>query len=185
MSELFDYAYNRQPANLDKYPSKYRITVQGTINEVVDNNSINFLAAAPPDLRSSFSGSGFPFANASQAFDNTPNKGVANVDQGTFSIDLVYPNSYYVGLGSLLEPPKVFISYISKGIKKETFIQISDPIPFRSLTYPNIETVPRKGPTFYDNEPLPIRTQEQILRDSAYPTNYKTPCNFWGSKPPL
>ena len=37
----------------------------------------------------------------------------------------------------------------------------------------------------FDKEGLPIRTQEQILRDSGYPKDNRVPDNFWGLKPPL
>ena len=37
---------------------------------------------------------------------------------------------------------------------------------------------------FYYNPDLPIRTQEQILIDSAYPCSNQEPNNFWGLTPP-
>ena len=54
------------------------------------------------------------------------------------------------------------------------------------LTYPQTPiTISRESPKFYDGGfQMPIRTQEQILRDSAYPSNNKMPKNFWGLKPP-
>ena len=48
-------------------------------------------------------------------------------------------------------------------------IQIDEGIPFRTLTYPSPPSkAPRTSPLFYHcgNEGLPVRTQEQILRDS-------------------
>ena len=32
---------------------------------------------------------------------------------------------------------------------------------------------------------LPVRTQEQVLRDSGYPEDNRMPDNFWGLKPPM
>ena len=32
---------------------------------------------------------------------------------------------------------------------------------------------------------LPIRTQEQVLRDSSYPEDNRMPSDFWGLKPPI
>jgi len=37
---------------------------------------------------------------------------------------------------------------------------------------------------FYCNNNLPVRTQYQILVDSAYPTVNNVPKNFWGTMPP-
>ena len=39
---------------------------------------------------------------------------------------------------------------------------------------------------FYKSlQTLPVRSQEQILRDSAYPKKNKMPKNFWGLTPPV
>jgi hypothetical protein len=54
------------------------------------------------------------------------------------------------------------------------------------LSYPMQNTLPRKDAMFYKYGWLmPVRTQEQILRDSAYPDENKMASNFWGLKPPL
>ena len=59
-------------------------------------------------------------------------------------------------------------------------------IPFRMLTYQQTPvTVSRDSPNFYNGGfNLPVRTQEQILRDSAYPDKNTMPKNFWGLRPP-
>ena len=51
------------------------------------------------------------------------------------------------------------------------------------MTYPNHKQ--RPSPLFYQGrEQLPIRNQEQILRDSGYPNYNKESDTFWGLKPP-
>ena len=55
------------------------------------------------------------------------------------------------------------------------------------LTYPPSQpkTAARANPRFYSGRTeLPMRTQEQILRDSGYPENNKMPANFWGKAVP-
>ena len=44
---------------------------------------------------------------------------------------------------------------------------------------------PRKCPLFYHNPRLTVRSQEQILRDSGYPSENKMPDDFWGKRPPV
>ena len=55
------------------------------------------------------------------------------------------------------------------------------------LTYPPLKNErPRSGPEFYEGLwELPVRTQEEICRQSGYPEVNKMPKNFWGLKPPL
>ena len=62
-------------------------------------------------------------------------------------------------------------------------INLGEGIPFRTLTWPK-ERNWNNGPMFYCNNNLPVRTQEQILRDSSYPSTNVTPPNFWGKDPP-
>ena len=150
---------------------------------------IQYVAAAPPDYRMSFSGSALPFANAEQAFASTPNRGEAVIDTVTMSctVKLMMPNSYMVKLGSVQVPPTVFVSFTNgQGRKQVMPVKISDPVPFRMLTYPSGPfTSPRSGPGFYDNPDVPIGTQEDILRASAYPEVMQMPTNFWGKRPPM
>ena len=156
-------------------------TVNGTIQDPVDDNKIMYYAASPPDFRTTYTGSGLPFANQEQAFYNTPNKGFVRLNNGKFSIELLYPNSYMVGLGTVTIPPTLYIEYLSNGKKEEVSIKLSEGLPYRMLTYPSIGRA-RSSPEFY-REDLPVRTQEQILRDSGYPSTNVTPDNYWGLKP--
>lgn len=67
-------------------------------------------------------------------------------------------------------------------------IQIDEGIPYRTLTHPAPPSKnPRNSPMFYycSKNKLPVRTQEQVLRDGGYPEVNKMPDNFWGLKPPL
>lgn len=161
-------------------------TLHATIDDVVDDGRVHYMAAAPPDYRTSYTGSALPFPSYSHAMAKTPNKGVAHIQGDTLSIQLTYPNSFYIGLGTVIVPPTVYLFYKSGGKQKEVGVKLSDGVPYRFLTYPMKFTAPRKGADFYDGmHALPARTQEQILRDGGYPATNKMAVNFWGLKPPV
>jgi hypothetical protein len=165
----------------------YDIKVKGHITEFVKDGSINYIAAAPADYRATFTGSGLPFANQLQAFENTPNTGSVQLGKDNyFEIYLLTPNSYMIGLGSIQVPPTLYLSYINENDEtKIVSIKVSQGIPYRSMTYPTFPRA-RSGPKFYDSQfYLPIRTQEEILIDAAYPKINIMPSNHWGLKPPL
>lgn len=191
---LFDHVFHENAkaicSNVEiiKYTQGLQVQVNGMLHDTIDGQIVDFIAAAPTDRRSSFSGSGLPYPSALVAFQNTPNQGTVHVNNDNyFSINLYKPNSYYAGLGTVLVQPTVYISYKSNGVKKYIDIKIDDSIPFRTLTYQNVESkVARTGPLFYNNTNLPVRTQEEILVSSAYPCGNGTiPNNFWGLKPPM
>ena len=163
--------------------ASHDMIVVGKIKEYAKNDMIHYFAASPPDYRATYTGSGLPFANQSQAFDNSPNIGAVKLIDNTFEIKLMYPNSYYVGLGTVYVPPSVFIKYVNiEGVERTFVVRVSDGIPYRTLTYPSS----RKNAMFYkDGWQMPVRTQEQILRDSDYPPKNMMPTNHWGLKPPL
>tara|TARA_B100000575_G_scaffold294356_1_gene309755 strand:+ start:6659 stop:7240 length:582 start_codon:yes stop_codon:yes gene_type:complete len=152
------------------------------------NTTVMYWAANPPTYTTSFSGSGLPYPNPDIAFENTPNRGAVKTNDGSFEFRVRYPNSFYVGLGSKYVEPNVYIK-ICNGEKNNKIhtITLGHGIPFRMMTYPpttpNVR--PRNGPEFYaGRDKLPHRTQEQILRDSGYPTNNSMPDNFWNNVPP-
>lgn len=168
------------------HESDYEIVVHGVILDDIKDNIIEYVAASPPDFRATFTGSGLPFANERMAFEGTPNSGVMQLPLGSkFTIKILYPNSYYVGLGTVIIPPTLYITYWTRdGNRKFVPIPVSKGIPFRFLTYPMQFTKARKDATFYEGGwQLPVRTQEQILRSSAYPSVNSMPENFWGDKP--
>ena len=160
-------------------------TIVGTLNEYPDDGRIYYVAACPNESRSSWMGSGLPFSTKDQAFDGTPNEGYATVNPNSreFEISLVEPGSYYVGLGTVLVPPFVSLTFFYNKNKVQTVVPLGDPVPFRMLTYPMQFTAPRDSPIFYTSKEVWPRTQEQILRDSAYPNTM--PENFWGTRPPV
>jgi hypothetical protein len=159
------------------------ITVFGKLQESVSDGFVRYVAASPPDYRATYTGSGLPFASHAQAFHNTPNRGIVQLVDNTFEIKLMYPNSYYIGLGTVMVPPTLYVFYRnSEGVDRNIPIQISTGVPYRTLTYPPN----RKDAMFYKwGWSMPVRTQEQVLRDSGYPSFNTMDINHWGLKPPL
>jgi len=146
---------------------------------------IKYSAANPPTFSSNFSGSGLPYPTEDIAYQNSPNRGVVDIINEKFSITLKYPNSYYVNMGSVYVEPHVKLIVVDENNNPLTDVQIINlgkGIPFRSLTWPSIRDWNR-GPLFYENSDLPVRTQYEILLDSAYPSKNVTPKNFWGTMP--
>jgi hypothetical protein len=181
-----DYCYGT--VTTGEYDSQ--LVVSGKIKDDVKDNKLHFMAAAPPDYRASYSGSALPFTSQLQAFDNTPNRGIVKVSPtGEFTISLMTPNAYYVGLTTVYVPPMLFLEYATpNGDRRNINIRLSDGIPYRSLTWPGPgqNTTPRGNAMFYGTQfSLPVRSQEQILRDSAYPAKNHMEPTFWGLKPPL
>ena len=113
--------------------------------------------------------------------------GVIEVINGSFSFNIRYPNSYYINLGTIYVPPQLRLMLVDKDNKQIgnlKTINLGEGIPFRTLSWP-IKRDWDKGALFYKNDDLPVRTQYQILLDSAYPSTNKIPDNFWGLKPSM
>lgn len=155
------------------------ITINITFTDIIKNNVIKYISANPAERRTSFTGSGLPFFNKDQAFENTTNKGTMNIVNQTCKIDLKLPNSYMNF--DIKIPPTLYINYETiDGKMKDIEIILSEGIPFRSLGYPKN----RKDANFYNTQfTLPVRNQEEILINSAYPKINHMPKDFWGLKP--
>lgn len=154
-------------------------------------SKVFFAAAAPPDRRSSFTGSGLPFANERQAFEATPNRGETGaVDGAEVSFVLAAPpNAYYVGLGTLLVPPSVQVRYVDvAGVARHGAASVADVagIAYRTNTYQRA----RATATFYEAPYFEARSQPAILAASAYPQSAalaaqrSADMDFWHGKPP-
>ena len=71
-----------------------------------------YIAASPPDFRSSCAGSGLPYPNEEIAFNDTPNQGKLSLgDGGSFKLTVTYPNSYYINNGSTMVMPQVCLDF--------------------------------------------------------------------------
>jgi len=167
--------------------NKSDIVVSGMIHDAIKGNVVHFLASNPMERRSSFTGSGFPYANSEQAFEGTPNKGSLQNIAGAFRIPLLFPNSFYTDVGNSLIPPSLFLKWTSfSGEERRATIKLGDPVTYRFLSYPKEYTMPREDATFYHaHHNLPVRSQEQVFKDSVYPHENKMAEDYWGLKPAL
>ncbi len=159
------------------------VNVQLKGYDMQNNVDVIYWAAAPATRGMSFSGSGMPYPSPDVAYDQSPNNGSVKMNGGNFTIKLKAPNSYYIGLGSLLVEPIVHVKVC--GDNTVHHIPLNNAIPYRTLTYPAPPSKnPRISPMFYNNCNLPVRSQEQILKDSAYRADKLVEDNFWGLRPP-
>ena len=165
------------------------VVVQGEIKSNTSDPTIMYWAPNPPTWSQSFSGSGLPYHDSIQAYENSPNIGAVKAVNRKFEFRIQFPNAYYVGLGSLYVPPVIHFKICEDGKEQKEYhtIELGKGIPFRTLTHPAPPSnKPRDSPLFYHcTNKLPVRTQEQVLRDSGYPEDNRMPDDFWGLKPPL
>ena len=166
------------------------VLVQGEVKSNTSDPTIVYWAPNPPTWSQSYTGSGLPYHDSIQAYQKSPNVGAVKAVNRKFEFRIKFPNSYYVGLGSLYVPPVVHFKICEEGSdgKKYHTIDLGNGIPYRTLTYPSPPSNrPRNSPMFYHcgKNKLQVRTQEQVLRDSGYPEDNKMHDDFWGLKPPL
>ena len=163
------------------------IRVNITVPIDATDGTVHFVAAAPADHRTNFSGSGLPFPSFRAAVDRTPNVGTVRGMPGqTVEIELYYPNAYRAG-GHGVVPPAVHIAWKSMtrpdAWERRTVI-LGPRIPFRALSH-----APKRctlGKMFYDGtHELDVRSQEHIVRESGYPRKHTEPENVWGTRPRL
>jgi hypothetical protein len=178
-----DFNIKEMSGTISFTSNKRFVRIDGKVLDNVMNSKLSFIASSPPDRHASFTGSGLPFPSAKHAFEGTPNTGIISLPSAkSFSIEMETPNAYYAGLGSLYIYPSIYFRYHNGQEEKEKTLTIYEGIPYRSLTYPWQRTSCR----FYTPmRELPVRSQEEILRQSAYPQNVQVPAQFWNGKPPV
>ena len=155
---------------------------------------MEYWAASPPTYLQNFSGSGLPYPTKEIAFENSPNRGRIPIRDSEVQVTIDYPNSYYDEGGSIYVPPTFSFIIRDKNGKDVTAInemRLGEGIPYRTLQWPRqrhwlASAKPFGGSMFYTNLEMPkVRSQEQILRESAYPLTNMEAKNFWGLKPPM
>ena len=111
----------------DKQAFDIVLTVNvSNIDVPIDNNTIFYIAAGPPNYMTTYSGSGLPFYSKEQALFNTPNKGKVIVNTNNEAIiKLYYPNSYNEDVGNIVVKPHVTLFYYSNSIIVEKKIILS------------------------------------------------------------
>lgn len=138
----------------------HNIMVNVTLSHVPQDGNVYYIAAAPPDLRTTFTGSGLPFISLEQGFENTPNTGIIHANgSNVIQVPLVFPNMVYQN-SVICIPPTLFLKYMYNGKYVYIKMKISNvAYPYRDVRYG------KKHIT----ECEIVKSQEQYLRDTSYP----------------
>ena len=163
-------------------PSNRSVTIQGRVTGLgFMPQRIAWIAAAPVTRGIGFSGSGQPYPSREIALEGTPNRGIVDSPDGTFSIQLVdIPAGYFSGLGSVYVPPMVeFLSTTKDGKRLHTSLWINDTAaPYRWISgapatlrpeAPEEDSIGR-AMYYLGREQMPLfDNQEAQLRAKGYP----------------
>lgn len=160
------------------------ILVTGNIDRFAGSpQQIQWLAPKGIHRGMSFAGSGLPYHNADQAFENTQNKGLINSPDGSFVIEMsTFPSAYYTGLGSTYVPPVLMLETVKAGSsdKFRTHVFLCpEGVPYRWIagSPPGPRAAPVEGQVgrsmFYNGrEELPLfQNQEALCRHKGYPSD--------------
>jgi hypothetical protein len=159
-----------------------RIIIQGRIHRFAgERQRIQWISPNKPTRGIGFNGSGLPFANSEQAFENTPFRGTIDSADGSFSLEMSsLPNAYYTGLGSTYVPPVLMLETFSKEGSFRTHVFLSPvSVPYRWIagSPPGRRVPPAEdevGRAMYYNgrEALGLfENQEALLRAKGYPAD--------------
>lgn len=141
--------------------NNYDIEIEVTLPDISNDIYINYIAAAPADTMTNFSGSGLPYTSKEQAYYDTPNKGTIKVMNKKGIIRLQKPNSYYKDFNKL-QTPHVMLFIDDKQIA-DISIE-TELINNRSIRYPINQ--------FENNKKKLIVSQESILRSKDYNAHF-------------
>lgn len=154
-----------------------------------DDGVVEWTAAAPPDYRHAFAGSGLPFQSETAALDRTPNRGVIDGPAGSLrTVTMWYPNSYR-GPGGWIVPPSIHMAWRSNGQLMRSVTAVGPAVPHRALTYHPARCA-HKAAFYEGTHELEVRGQEAVLRSSGYGAgpayDGTSPAHaFWGERPRL
>jgi hypothetical protein len=177
-----------------------QIEIKISINPILSNMRkitpiyLEYWAASPPTLNQSYSGSGLPYPSEEVAFEHSPNRGKVSIEDSFVTLYIHFPNSYYKHGGREYVPPTLYFILKDKqgnNVSEINTLKLGEGIPYRTLQWPRqrnwlSSVMPYGGSLFYTNPTMPkVRTQEQILKESAYPSSNMETSNFWGKKPPM
>lgn len=167
-------------------PGRIQVTV--TLPQA-DGDVVEWTAAAPPDYRHAFAGSGLPFQSKSAALDRTPNRGtLAGAGGQVKTVLMWYPNSYRDPRGYIV-PPSIELTWRSNGREMSAIKQIGPAVRHRALSHHPARCATKA--MFYDGtHELPVRTQEDVLRSGGYGAGpsydaMSGASDFWGLRPRL
>ena len=124
---------------------------------------VEYLAPAPLDRRTSFSGSGLPYPSARHAFSNSPNQGRARTGRdGELVLRLTRPCGFYECCGTSYTAPFVLVRYVADGVCERHALPGGDGANrwLRDITWPDERT----SPMFYMRDPVVEDQWVRLLR---------------------
>jgi hypothetical protein len=142
----------------DEHDVEIEINLSGLTNDT--ELEVDYIAAAPADMMTNFSGSGLPYGSIEQAYYNTPNKGRVKSVNGIVVLKLQKPNSYFKDFNTL-QYPHVLLFH-NKKLITDVLIE-TEKINNRSLQYNN-NIIGKRSPT--------IANQENILKSKEYRAHF-------------
>lgn len=133
---LFDLYWATNSSSLVANSRRIECTI--SLKDAQPNQNVRFLAAAPADLRTSFSGSGLPSPSMNHAFSGGHSCGSVHIGfDSSFKLVMPPPNSVWSDGGRVLIPPTVYVAYLRNDGHKalhETII-LNEVIPFRDIQH--------------------------------------------------
>lgn len=138
------------------------LEISGIFEEEIDNNTLYYVAASPPDYRASFSGSALPYKSKTQAYENTPNHGSVILKNNTFTFNIMNPNTYYDDFSNTLNPSYVLLNYQFNGQDKILKIILNNTLNNKSLTHAD-----SLSPLSFSNDNEEILSQEKKLKSKS------------------
>lgn len=158
--DIFDLYFNAH-AHASSVVSTYTdLVLDVHIPQTPPPSSIDYIASAPADSRTTFTGSGLPFVTLAQAFWKTPNMGTASVsNDGHAKVNLAFPNK--ICPFSMEDiPPTLFVRWATK--KRDGFVYTKVKIADVSVPHRDVRFVQK-----FQNERL-IVTQDVALRGTRF-----------------
>lgn len=126
---------------------------------------VEYLAPAPLDRRTSFSGSGMPYPSARHAFSNSPNQGRARTGpDGELKLRLTRPCGFYECCGTAYTAPFVLVRYAADGTCERHTLPDGADRGLRDIAWPDTRT----SPLFYTRAPVVEDQWVRLLRTRCF-----------------
>ena len=116
-------------------------------------------AARPMERKTSYAGSGLPYANVAMAMEKTPNH--FTLSTNTFMFNIEEPNSFYQGFNNERIGPAIFF-HLSNGVHKIAFPQLHPPPFLRSLSNQIADNQLRAEHLNHVRQDFPIQSSEAV-----------------------
>lgn len=155
--------YWRESSAADTTSYTHKVHMHTTLDDANPLHPVRYMAAAPPDSRTSFSGSGLPAPDIFHAFSGGHTCGTAHIGQnGTIELTIPSPNAFWINCGMTMMPPSVFFVYKQhngRTVLKEVTM-LNEVVPYRDIM---------RTQHVWGHPSNLVTTQEDKLRQTEYP----------------